>query len=186
MAKTYKNIRLTAEEEPNFELDLSPMLALMVCLIPIMLLSTVFVKVTVIESPLPQVVQKAIEEDRKKKEREVEVNVTMLNSKSIQLQVSVDGKTQTKREFKVTNQDWNFDGLRKELIKVKKTHPKVFRLSLFPGEQVPYDQIVKLMDTVRNTGDENIKLMVIDEETKEAAETDIMFPDVIFGNLLEG
>jgi len=186
MSKAFRNTRLTSEEEPDFELDLSPMLALMVCLIPIMLLSTVFVKVTVIESPLPQVVQKAIEEDRNKKDRQVDVNVTMQNDKTLQLQVLVDGKTKKKREFKVAQNDWDFDSLRKELIGVKKAHPKVFRLSLYPGEEVPYDQIVKLMDAVRKTGDENVKLLVIDEETQEKAETDIMFPDVIFGNLLEG
>ena len=59
---------LTQEQDTSaYELDLSPMLALMVTLIPIMLLATVFVRVTVIESSLPQVVEKAIQEDRNKK-----------------------------------------------------------------------------------------------------------------------
>lgn len=185
MAKTYRHIR-TDDMEANFELDLSPMLALMVCLIPIMLLSTVFVKVTVIESPLPQVVQKAIEEDRKKKDRQIEVSVVMSNDKTMKLKVTEDGKETIKKSFVASSAKWNFKGLRRGLIDVKKSYPKTFRLSLFPGEEVPYDDIVRFMDTVRNTGDERVKLTVTDEETKETAETDIMFPDVVFGNLLEG
>jgi biopolymer transport protein ExbD len=185
MAKTYRHIK-TDDMDANFELDLSPMLALMVCLIPIMLLSTVFVKVTVIESPLPQVVQKAIDEDRKKNDREIEVSVVMKNDKTLELKVTEDGKAKVSKAFPVAEANWNFDGLRKELITVKRVYPKTFRLSLFPGEEVPYDDIVKLMDAVRKTGDDNVKLTVTDEETKESAETDIMFPDVIFGNLLEG
>lgn len=186
MAKTFRNIRLTEDTEASFELDLSPMLALMVCLIPIMLLSTVFVKVTVIESPLPQVVQKAIENDRNKKDRQIEVSVTMRNNKSMHLKVTQGGRAKLSKVIPVANAEWGFEALRKELIPVKKAHPKVFRLSLFPGEAVAYNDIVKLMDAVRKTGDASVTVTIVDEETKESAQTDVMYPDVIFGNLLEG
>ena len=66
-----KFLQKTDDQESTFELDLAPMLALMVTLIPIMLLSTVFVKVSLIETPLPQVVQNAIEEDLNKKNKEI-------------------------------------------------------------------------------------------------------------------
>lgn len=184
--KTYHKIKRTEDFEANFELDLSPMLALMVCLIPIMLLSTVFVKVTVIDTPLPQVVQKAIEEDRKKKERDVEVTVAMNKNKEIQLLVTVDGNTSVKKSIKSTSSAWNFNELNTELVKVKQQYPKVFRLNLNPSEEVAYDDIVKAMDEVRTVKDESIKLFVTDEDTKEKVETNIMFPDVIFGNVLEG
>ena len=65
------------DSEATFELDLSPLLALMVTLIPIMLLATVFVRVTVVETEVPQLVKKAIEEDRKKKKRQVDVYLHM-------------------------------------------------------------------------------------------------------------
>ena len=56
---------LLKEEEESMELDLAPMLAMMVSLIPILLLSTVFVRLAMIDSPLPQVVAKAIEKQKK-------------------------------------------------------------------------------------------------------------------------
>ncbi len=186
MAKTYHKIKRTEDFEANFELDLSPMLALMVCLIPIMLLSTVFVKVTVIDTPLPQVVQKAIENDRKKKQRSVEITVAMHKNKELQLLVTVDGKTSVKKSIKATANAWNYSDLNAELVKVKQQYPKVFQLNLNPTKEVSYDEIVKIMDEVRTVKDENIKLYVTDEDTKEKVETNIMFPDVIFANVLEG
>lgn len=186
MAKTYHKIQKNDDLEASFELDLSPMLALMVCLIPIMLLSTVFVKVTVIDTPLPQVVQKAIEEDRKKKDREVEVSVAMEKDKELMLTVTVDGRATVKKKIIASGTNWNFAQLNADLIAVKQEHPKVFRLNLNPSEEVPYDDIVKIMDEVRTVKDEKVKLFVTDEETKEQVETNIMFPDVVFGNVLEG
>lgn len=186
MPKTYHKIKKNDDLADNFELDLSPMLALMVCLIPIMLLSTVFVKVTVIETPLPQVVQKAIDEDRNKKDREVDVTVDMNDNKELALTVKVDGKIEVQKKLTAVNGVWDFNQLNVDLVAVKQQHPKVFRLNLNPSEKVPYEDIVKLMDEVRTVKDEKIKLIVTDEETKEKVETNIMFPDVIFGNVLEG
>ncbi|MCB0369437.1 MAG: biopolymer transporter ExbD [Bdellovibrionales bacterium] len=186
MAKTYHKMKRSEDVDANFELDLSPMLALMVCLIPIMLLSTVFVKVTVIETPLPQAVQKAIEEDRNKKDRQIDVSLEMKNNKTLALTVKQDGKIEVQKSLASVGDTWNFGELNSLLVEVKKVHPKVFRLSLFPSENIAYEEIVKLMDEVRTVKDDKIKLYITDDETKEQVETNIMFPDVIFGNVLEG
>jgi len=186
MAKTYHKMKKSEDIEANFELDLSPMLALMVCLIPIMLLSTVFVKVTVIETPLPQAVQKAIEEDRNKKDRQIDVSLEMKNNKTLALIVKQDGKVEVQKSLTSVGDQWNFGELNSLLVEVKKAHPKVFRLSLFPSESIAYEEIVKLMDEVRTVKDDKVKLYITDDETKEQVETNIMFPDVIFGNILEG
>ena len=69
---------MQADGEASFDLDLSPMLSLMVCLIPIMLLATVFLKVTIVESDIPQVVEKAIKEDRKKKDRDILIKLVSI------------------------------------------------------------------------------------------------------------
>lgn len=186
MSKTYQKIGNREEMEANFELDLSPMLALMVSLIPIMLLSTVFVKVTVIETPLPQVVKQAIENDRKKKERNVEVSVKLAPDKKIFVLVSVDGKQTFKRQIVKDSQKWSLTELNTALVQVKKSHPKIFRLSLIPHESVSYEEIVKVIDEVRTVRNKNTKLFVKDEKTNQLVETDVMFPDVVFANVIEG
>lgn len=181
--KSKKNF---SDMDANFEVDLTPMLALMVCLIPIMLLATVFVRVTIIESSLPQAVQNVIEEDRNKKEREVEFYVHMENDKSLKVEVKQDGKVISETKLTSVQSQWDFEKLNAELVSLKQAHPSIFRLSLFPGEEVPYNEIVKLMDEVRMAREGAPKFIVHDQKTNQKVETNILFPDVIFGNVLEG
>lgn len=185
MSRTYIK-QIKTEEGSSFELDLAPMLALMVTLIPILLLSTVFVQVVVIESPLPQVVKEAIEEDRKKKEREVLVTLDMGKKSGFALKVNVDGKNTN--TYLVPNKAGNLDikELHKKLAIVKRSHPKVFRLDLFPAADVGYSDIVKVMDSARKLTAEEGKVKIQNSKTNEVAETDLMFPDVVFANVVEG
>lgn len=174
------------DNEESLDVDLAPMLALMVCLIPIMLLSTVFVRVTIIETPLPQVVKQALEEDRQKKERDILVAVEMSQRSGFTLQVSENGKVVATTKLAKKGKDWDLAGLHKELVKVKQGYPKLFRLNLYPSEDVAYEDMVRVMDEARNTKEGDPKLFVIDSENDKKVETDVMFPDVMFGNVMEG
>ncbi|MCB0365113.1 MAG: biopolymer transporter ExbD [Bdellovibrionaceae bacterium] len=184
MARTYnKNISSTIES--SFELDLAPMLALMVTLIPIMLLSTVFVRVTIIDTPLPQVVQKALEEDRNKKDRIITVALDMKDN-GFTLQLKSDGKVVKNIELPKKGDGWDLAGLHTEVVRIKKEHPDVFRMDLNPEKVVPYSEIVKVMDEVRQTRSEDPKIYILDKQTNQHVETDLMFPDVVFANVVEG
>jgi biopolymer transport protein ExbD len=161
------------------------MLALMVTLIPILLLSTQFMQIVVIETPLPQVVQEAIEQDRKKVEREVSIALEMPDGQGFNLMVTVDGKVQDRFKIPKQGDDWDYKELHKKLVTVKRQHPKIFRLNLNPGAKVSYEHIVKVMDAARNLEKEDGKVTISGKDN-QVEETDIMFPDVIFANLVEG
>ena len=186
MAK-YRKSRIHKEDhEPSFDVDLSPLLALMVTLIPIMLLATVFVKVAVIETPIPQAVQKALDNDRNKKKRVVNVHVYMKANHKFRLVVDINGRASSKKSIKGLGKEWDFKSLHKEIVKVKLNHPEVFQLKFYPDESVPYSNIVKVMDEVRETKKGDKKIFIIDKETKKQVESKLMFPDVIFSNIMEG
>ncbi len=172
-------------EEPNYDLDLAPMLAMMVALIPILLLSTVFVKVKIIESPLPQVIQEAIAEDQKNGERKVEISLEA-SLKGFVLVVDNNGRKQKKKFSATKGEELNLDGLKKALIEVKKRYPRSFQLMLKPGSELSYKQIVQIMDTARDTGKNGPEFTVKSSQTEEEASTNLMFPKVVFGNLMEG
>lgn len=161
------------------------MLALMVTLIPIMLLSTVFVRVTIIDTPLPQVVQKALEEDRNKKDRIITVALDMKDN-GFTLQLKSDGKVVKNIELPKKGDGWDLAGLHTEVVRIKKEHPDVFRMDLNPEKVVPYSEIVKVMDEVRQTRSEDPKIYILDKQTNQHVETDLMFPDVVFANVVEG
>lgn len=174
------------ESESSFELDLAPMLALMVTLIPIMLLSTVFVEVNVIETPLPQVVQKALDQDRKNKDREVHIQVDMRSDHSFSLMVLQNGQRVLRQGIRGQEQDWDWNGLHSQIVEIKQKYPKTFRLHLNPDESVKYDMVVRTIDKVRRSGVNDPKIYIFDEESGEKVATDLLFPDVVFSNILEG
>ncbi|MCB0389856.1 MAG: biopolymer transporter ExbD [Bdellovibrionales bacterium] len=185
--KKRRNITIESSnsEDANFEIDLAPMLALMVTLIPIMLLSTVFVRITLIETPLPQVVQNAIEQDKNKKEREVNIILDM-TSQGFKLQVLIDGRSQKTERIPKLNNQWNLKQLYSIAHQAKMEHPKVFKLDLKPDSDVKYDDIVKVMDELRTIKPGDKKALIIDSKTSQQAETDILFPDINFANVAEG
>ena len=184
MAKTYHKTS-GQDDSASFELDLAPMLALMVTLIPILLLSTQFLQIVVIDTALPQTVQEAIEKDRNKKDRDVSIALEMNEGRGFNLLVTIDGKVKDRFKIPKQGKEWNFKELHQKLVFVKKQHPKIFRLDLNPGSAVQYEQIVKVMDAARKLEKEDGKVSITGKDN-QMAETDIMFPDVIFANLVEG
>lgn len=178
-------IETRSQEDASFEVDMSPMLSLMVTLIPIMLLSTVFVRITLIETPLPQVVQKAIEEDRSKKEKEINFVLNM-TVQGFKWEVLIDGKVDKTTRVPKLNNQWDLKKLYALAHEIKMTHPQIFKIDLKPDSQIKYEDIVKVMDELRNIKKGDTKAVVTDSITQLKSETDLMFPEINFSNVVEG
>ena len=53
-------------EDATFELNLAPLLDIIVSIVPMLLLSVVFVQITMVETPIPQAVQRTMANQDKK------------------------------------------------------------------------------------------------------------------------
>lgn len=182
-----KNKRIrggVAESDGSFELDLSPMLALMVCLIPIMLLATALVQVKVIESPLPQVVKEAIDRDRNDYDQKPKLSLIILADKQMKLQVSKGSQIVVSHLIPAKEGKLHHDELYTQALKVKKSYPGIFHLSLSPDESIAYEQIVQVIDSVRKIKTSDPSVLVRSDKGEEI-ETDLLFPEVIFANVME-
>lgn len=168
----------------EFELDLAPLLAVMVKLVPVLLVSTAFVQTSVIESELPQVVQQAIQ-DNKDKNNETSIALYVGKDNGFEIQVISSNKTDVIK-IPNANSQLNYADLHKKLIEVKKQNPNVFKIELRPEDNISYDQLVKVMDEARSAKDSNLKFPVTDKKTGAVQETNYMFPEIVFANMLEG
>jgi biopolymer transport protein ExbD len=182
----------TREEDATFELNLAPMLDIIVSIIPMLLLSVVFVQITVIDTPIPQAVEKAVAAANEKNKDLVQVRMSVSNDRTVMITILDRGET---KEFQVagigsgTEAKADLDGLYKQVIAIKKQYPDVFRLELNPADTVPLVDIVGVMDSVRTTRIENgrsVKLSFTDVTTGKPIETDLLFPDIVFGNVAGG
>lgn len=171
-------------EDSTFELNLAPMLDIIVSIVPMLLMSVAFVHVTMIETPVPQVVEKAIAAANEKNKDLIQVTLSVSKKSGFRFIVNDRG---VNRETTVALKADQFDleGLHKEVLSLKQSYPDVFRLELNPEEDVPLNEIVAVMDQVRSASSAEPKVTFKDEAGKPI-ETNLLFPDVVFGNVVGG
>lgn len=176
--------KIHIDHNSEFELDLAPLLAVMVKLVPVLLVSSAFVQMMVIETELPQVVNEAIQR-QEQTEKPTLISLEMKADQSLRIVVSKNG---VENEETVPAKDNSFDYplLHQKLIAVKKLHPEVFKIEINPEEKVPYNEVVKALDQARQSRDNNIRFPVFDTKLGKEVETNYMFPEVIFTNMMEG
>ncbi|WP_413560983.1 ExbD/TolR family protein [Bdellovibrio sp. HCB209] len=177
-----KKIKINHNSE--FELDLAPLLAVMVKLVPVLLLSSAFVQMMVIETELPQVVSEAIQRNDQEKTPTV-IAIEVDSKEGFTVVINKAGKESTE-SVPLKNGSFDLPTLHAKLVEVKKANPEVFKIELNPDGKVPYNDIVKVMDEARQAHDSKVTFPVFDTKQGKNVETKYMFPEVIFSNMMEG
>lgn len=180
-------MKFTRRSKPHinheFDLDLAPLLSVMVKLVPVLLISSAFVQISIVETDLPQAVKDAIQQPQDNlKPQSLQIKMNSISGFEITLQK--DGNT---KSFSVPNNNnqWDFKALHETLVQMKKEIPQVFRLDLKPEGNVKYQDIVKVMDQARRAQQKNLEFEFKDKEGKSKS-TEFMFPDVVLANIMEG
>jgi biopolymer transport protein ExbD len=170
----------TRTTDATFDLNLAPILDIIVSIVPLLLLSIAFVQVKMIDASVPQVVAEAIK--RVEEKAGATVNLKVTKDKGFIFEVTKDGRT---APIKVPNKgnDWDMDGLHAAAFNIKETNPEVFRLELSPESDVNLAQLVVVMDKLRRTP-EGKKVAFTDPASGQRLETELMFPDVLFANVI--
>jgi len=176
------------EGQISTDVDLSPLLALMVTLIPVLLLQTSFATLKMLETSLP-ILSDRVEEDKKKinddKDKiEFNLNVFIKNDNSVVVETIVDKTKVESKTFKPNGKnEMNMALIKKEILAIKTKYPEQVSAKVTPDDQIKYTQIVKMLDLMRRANNsEAIKYK--DKEGKPVTTT-MLFPDVVFGNISE-
>ncbi len=166
----------------TFDLNLAPILDIIVSIIPMLLLSVAFIQIKMIDTPIPQVVAEKIAEQKSKDT--VPVTIELKASKEA-LVFEVIDKGQP-REIKIpsVNGAVDFAGLYTQAVNLKRQYSDVFKVDLAPAGTVSFDDIVKIMDTLRRGNAGEKKFAFKDTKSGEMVETDLMFTDVTFSNVV--
>lgn len=168
----------------EFELDLAPLLAVMVKLVPVLIVSSAFVPIVIIQSELPAPVAAVISENKLEEIPQLELEIHP--TEGINLKLSQGGKSLDQIHLSFPASENDFKILKDNLVRMKKQAPQLFRLELLPKGDVSYDIIVKIIDAARKSSNTKEKFQFKNTKTGLTEETDYMFPDVVFANILEG
>lgn len=160
----------------EFELDLAPLLSVMVKLVPVLLLSTAFAQVMTIESDLPGSLQRVVEESHQQK---VQIKLQADAMKGIRL--VINGPSGGSENVVVPSREGHidYDGVHSALVEIKRKYPQVFHLMIQPSGSLSYQEVVRLMDESRKAKDASVQFTYTDPEKGEGQNTQWMFPEVM-------
>ncbi|MGE3680402.1 MAG: ExbD/TolR family protein [Bdellovibrionales bacterium] len=170
----------TRAADSTFDLNLAPFLDIIVSVVPLLLLSIAFVQVKMINSSVPQVVAEAAQRANEKPETSVSLKVS--KNAGFTFEVTKDGQT-SPTAVPNKNGQWDLDGLVAAGFAIKAQNPQVFRLDLNPDEDLNLAELVSVMDKLRQNPDAK-KLAFKDPANGETIETDLMFPNILFANVV--
>ena len=180
-----RRFKLNINHNSEFELDLAPLLAVMVKLVPVLLVSSAFVQMMIVETELPQIVQEAIKQ-QEKDPKAAQIAVEVDKTEGVKIVVTENG--QQKVEVVSLDKDKKIDypTLHAKFVEVKKAHPEIFKIDLNPASDVAYKDLVKIMDEARRSRIKDVRFPVKDIKTGQDTSTDYMFPEIIFTNMMDG
>lgn len=167
----------------EFELDLAPLLAVMVKLVPVLIVSSAFVPVVIIQSELPAAVVSAMNETKTEPPPQIELAIHA--EQGMDLTLSKAGKNIDQVHMSFPKNWDDLSEVKQNLIRMKRQAPQVFQLELLPKGEVPFQMIVKVMDAARKNSPGAEKFKFKNPQTGAMEETDYMYPDVVFANILE-
>jgi biopolymer transport protein ExbD len=167
----------------EFELDLTPLLAIIMKLVPVLVISSSFLQLTQIDTELPQVVKQQIENQKKEPEKMAQIKMLVDDSKAINITV-IKGTAVENMKIAANAGALNLAGLNAQLVEIKKKNPEVFKIELAPNDSLAYSEIVTILDSSRksNTNDE---FRFVDPATGNEVKTDFLFPEVVFNNIFQ-
>ncbi|PIS11028.1 MAG: biopolymer transporter ExbD [Bdellovibrio sp. CG10_big_fil_rev_8_21_14_0_10_47_8] len=167
----------------EFDLDLAPLLAVMVKLVPVLLLSSAFIQVMMVETELPQAVKEAVQKQEEKPTTSIQVRANL--KQGFEIVISKNG-TQKSELVPLKEGAFDFNQLQKKLQAVKLANPQVFSIELAPESNIPYRDVVHITDEARKSRDRDVKFPLFDAKENKTVMTDYMFPDVVFTNIFDG
>ena len=173
--------RRTRATDSTFELNLAPFLDIIVSVVPMLLLSVAFVQIKMIEAPTPQIVSQSQMKNPPKPQTTIVLKISKANGFSFEI---TPPKEKMKR-IVVANKAGQFDlnGLLVAAEQIKAEHPDVNELQLIPDGDVSFDDLVHIMDRVRQKPSPVVQASFDSDPVPVDPSKMQLFPNVIFGNV---
>ncbi len=167
--KTLKSLNKKRKQIENKDLDLAPMLSLMIAIIPVILASAVLFKIRIFDSSVFPASDKVMQKDGAN-----ENPITFLeikNSQSVLVKVKKNEKVDFETETSLVN-------LNKILTNLKMKYPDMKSLKIESGSDVSYKDIIKVFDIAKSP--------IVQSEETEDIKKDTLFDDVTLEDIFKG
>lgn len=148
------NLRKALNRENKYEednLNITPVMNVFLILVPFMLLTAVFVRISILEFSLPTSTEAG---EAQQSQTNLVVTILAISEKGFELKT----KGMKIAFIEKTADNFDFQTLVEKLQKVKETHTQTEDIILAPQVSIKYDTIIKVMDRCRENGFLNISI----------------------------
>ena len=163
----------------DFELNLTPIIDCFVTLICFLLLSATYVNLVGMDAKVPvAVLTAAPNKDETKFKLELEVRPGYM-----ELIASGAGALSGKKRIPMIGGKPDLATLHVALVKIKTQRPKEFSIHFNSEIDMPYEDLVRYMDSTRNLDPKDPTFTITDERNGKPVKVDTLFPDFVMANL---
>jgi len=166
--------RRAAQEQEG--INLVPMVDSIFNVLFFLLMTTTFISIYEIKSPIPLVSSEKIDEKIEKDKLNLLLEI---NTTELVLRNALEDKIFKRFARDITNPTLALNELHQFLFALKKDHPKEDMIIINPDSTIDYNFIVQVMDAVRELSKDD----VLGGET--SSKKTLLFSNIIFGNLSE-
>jgi len=151
------------------ELNITAFMNLMVILVPFLLITAVFSRLAILELNLPGSSTESVEPQ----DQVFQLEVIVRSNK-----IEVGDRNQGLLGIYPNTEDgYDFDAVGEKLSQLKKSYPDKTDASILLEQEISYDTVVQIMDTVRLSVD-----IEVDEDDKQQLVRSDLFPDISIGD----
>jgi len=151
------------------ELNITAFMNLMVILVPFLLITAVFSRLAILELNLPGSSTEPVEPQDQVFQLEV-----IVRSEKIEVGDRNQGLLGI---YPNTEDGYDFDAVGEKLSQLKETYPDKTDASILLEQDISYDTVVQIMDTVRLSVD-----IEVDEDNEQQLIRSDLFPDISIGD----
>ena len=153
--------------KPEHELDVTTFLNLMVVLIPFLLITAVFSRLTIVELNLPST-----------------AGGPASNQDNFQIEVivreagfEISNGSATIASIPKKEEEYDLETLSDFMISLKQEYPQQDTVSVLMEAQIPYDYLIQVMDIVRS-----VEVPTVDDDGEEVFELYALFAEISVGD----
>jgi len=157
------------QNDDTAELNITAFMNLMVILVPFLLITAVFSRLAIIELNLPGSSTEPVEPQDQVFQLEVIV-------RSDKIEVA-DRNQGLLGIYPNVEDGYDFDAVGEKLVQLKTRYPDKTDASILLEQEIPYDTLVQIMDTVRVS----VEMEVGEDDERTLVRSDL-FPDISIGD----
>lgn len=150
-------------------LQITPLLDMLVALIPILILGVVLTRINVVDVSVSKPVQSISKPQPNKFDLLIKVGTK-------EIDLVLNGKSRLKISKETTG---SMDLLHKEFVSIKKEFPQEFEIKVEPENQIALDNIMEVIDSAREVKAGDPEMIRKDEATGKDVRIKFLFPKVI-------